>query len=313
MTAGTRWPIVGTMGCHRSRDQTRRGRAVLSAAWALALVGLLVLATACGEDADDSATTGADDGAETEADADAEADAEAEADVEAEPLGLEGTSWALVPDDQLGVPAEGVAVTASFEDGAMTGFSGCNQFSTAYELDETSLSVSEEIAATMMACPEAETEVEMEFFLRLPGVASYTIEDGVLTLVDGDDAALLVFEAVDGAEALLGAWDVTSYYTTDAITSVVGEADLTAAFGADGISGSGGCNTFNGPYEVDGESITIGPLVTTMAACSSEELQQQETDYLAALELATTYTITGTRLDLLRPGGPIAVTFERAD
>ena len=95
------------------------------------------------------------------------------------------------------------------------------------------------------------------------------------------------------------------------MTSVVGEVTLTATFDADTVSGDAGCNTFSGPYQVDGESITIGPLVSTRRACADEELQQQEDAYLAALQLAESYAVTGDRLDLFRPGQTFAVTFQR--
>jgi putative lipoprotein len=78
------------------------------------------------------------------------------------------------------------------------------------------------------------------------------------------------------------------------------------------VSGDTGCNRFSGSYTVDGQNITIGPLASTRAACPDEELQQQETDFLAALELATTFQVTGDRLDLFREGGTYAATLERA-
>ena len=134
-----------------------------------------------------------------------------------------------------------------------------------------------------------------------------------LTLNNGDGDALLVFDASVGAEAIVGSWTVTSYYSGNAITSVLGDATLTADFADDGtLSGNAGCNDYNGPYEIDGDSISIGPLAGTRMACASEELSQQETDFLAALELATSFMVTGDRLDLLRDGGTIAVTLQGA-
>ena len=98
---------------------------------------------------------------------------------------------------------------------------------------------------------------------------------------------------------------MTSYYSGDAITSVVGDATLTADFADDGtLSGNAGCNNYNGPYEIDGDSISIGPLAGTKMACTSEELTTQETDYLAALELATSFSVTGDRLDLSATAAP---------
>ena len=226
-------------------------------------------------------------------------------------VAIEATSWELSPGAQLGVPHDNVSVTARFEDGTLSGHSGCNEYTTGYELDGTSLTIGPDIAGTSMACPRAETAVELAYLERLPRVSSYTIEGTTLTMADDDGASILEYEATSG-ESIVGSWTVISYYAGDAILSVLGEVELTTEFGAQDVTGNAGCNTFGGPYEVDGDDIAIGPLAATRRACASEELQQQEDDYLAALQLATTYTITGTRLDLFRPGGTFAATLERS-
>ena len=87
---------------------------------------------------------------------------------------------------------------------------------------------------------------------------------------------------------------------------------LTADFAATRVSGSAGCNNFSGPYQVDGSSIKIGPLASTLLACPTPELDTQEHLYRAALELAATYKLTGTKLDLFRKDGGIAVSFQRS-
>ena len=114
------------------------------------------------------------------------------------------------------------------------------------------------------------------------------------------------------AAAITGAWTVTGYYTGTAVQSVLGGATLTANFGPKEIAGNGGCNTFSGPYEITGDTIKIGDLASTLMACADPELQTQEQHYLEALGLATTYRVTGTRLELLRADGGLAVTFETA-
>jgi heat shock protein HslJ len=63
------------------------------------------------------------------------------------------------------------------------------------------------------------------------------------------------------------------------------------AFGSGQVSGSSGCNTFNGPYTVSGpDSIDIGPLISTRMACP-EPAMAFEATYLAALEGATTWAV----------------------
>ena len=56
----------------------------------------------------------------------------------------------------------------------------------------------------------------------------------------------------------------------------------------------------------------IGPLASTLRACADPAIDQQERDYVAALELARTFSLAGGNLTLLREDGGIAVTFVRS-
>jgi heat shock protein HslJ len=56
------------------------------------------------------------------------------------------------------------------------------------------------------------------------------------------------------------------------------------------FGGNGSCNNFSGGVEIDGESISFGPIASTMMAC--EAGMEQEAAYLAALENASSYEIT---------------------
>jgi heat shock protein HslJ len=109
---------------------------------------------------------------------------------------------------------------------------------------------------------------------------------------------------------LRGTWDVTSFFTGDAISSPPAGSSQTLTFGSARVSGNGGCNTFSGAYQLSGaDGIGIGPLAQTQRGCPYGNAEQQ---YVAALGLATTYQVTGHRLTLFRDGGTIAATFERA-
>lgn len=77
------------------------------------------------------------------------------------------------------------------------------------------------------------------------------------------------------------------------------------------LRGNGGCDKSSGPFEVSGGTISIGPLRSTMMACTSAALTTQEQHYLDALQAARTYAVAGPRLELFRADGGIAVLFER--
>jgi heat shock protein HslJ len=263
-----------------------RRRALVALAGVLAL---MLVAAACGDD-DDNASTGGSGGGSGPP--------------------LEGTAWELSADSPLGVTTANVTLTAQFEDGTVSGYSGCNTYNGPYTVDGSDMTIGPDLASTQMACPGAQMEVEQEFLTRLSQVAGFEIDNDTLTLSDDEGEVLLRFQATDRPAAIQGEWEVTGYYAGTAITSVLGDATLTAEFGEDGtVSGNTGCNTFSGPYEIDGENITIGPLATTLAACPTPELDRQQANYLAALDLARTFEVAGGQLTLFREGHTIAVSY----
>ena len=225
---------------------------------------------------------------------------------------LEGTTWVLAKKTELGAELGDVVVSATFANGTVSGTSGCNTYGGPYKVDGDKLTIGPNLISTQMACGPAETAVEKVVLERLPKVASYTIDGSTLTLADSGGKQLFVFDASVGADAIVGSWNVLSYYTGDAIVSVVSGSTVTAEFKDGQITGNTGCNNYMGPYKIDGSNITIGPLASTKKACSSDDLSKQEASYLAALEVAKTFAVTGNRLDLFREGGTFAATMEKA-
>jgi putative lipoprotein len=83
------------------------------------------------------------------------------------------------------------------------------------------------------------------------------------------------------------AWVVTSISGQ----AVVPDAPPTMAFGADGrVSGTGGCNQYSGPYEIDGAGIQFGDLASTLMLCEGAP-GTQETAFFAALDGANAWRI----------------------
>ena len=72
-------------------------------------------------------------------------------------------------------------------------------------------------------------------------------------------------------------------------------------------SGFGGCNTFTGGDELDGDSISIGPLAGTLMACEAQKMAV-EGAYMPALEAADAWSIDGDEL-VLSSGGEETLRF----
>lgn len=97
-------------------------------------------------------------------------------------------------------------------------------------------------------------------------------------------------------------WTVTHYASEslNSITNVWADTEITIRFGNDGsVSGNAGCNDFEGSYQVSGsyvaepgfdeesgQAIEIANLSWTEIACDSENLMEQEVEFLDVLPRA---------------------------
>lgn len=223
---------------------------------------------------------------------------------------ITGVQWVL--DTAALVRGAGdVTVTAQFADGQMTGESGCNRYFTSYTAKPaTGTMTLGPVGGTRIACTGKANDVEQDYLAALDNVQQYRATSSALRLLDAGGKVLLRYDATDAQAAIKGDWVVTSYYTGDALQSPVVGSTLTAKFDAKQVSGESGCNSFTGEYTVDGDTIAIGPLASTLRACADPAVDEQEAKYLQALALAKTFAVTGDRLDLFREDGGFAVSFQ---
>ena len=191
------------------------------------------------------------------------------------------------------------------------GFGGCNQFSTTYRTDGSTTLTFGPISATRIACQGDGGTLETAYFAALSRVTRYLLQDDRLELTGEADAPKLTFGRAAPA-TVEGPWNVISVNNGQgAVTSVAG---VSAAFSflPDGlIQGFGGCNNFSGGYSVDGESIAIGPLMATQIACP-DPAGSFESQLLAALDAAATWSVSGDTLELRDEGGALQVQAESA-
>ena len=227
---------------------------------------------------------------------------------------LAGTGWTLATLNGEASLAD-TEITVNFgEDGRLSGSDGCNRFSTSYTVDGDSITIAPSGASTMMACPEPIMKQAQAFVTALGSAATYALEGASLTLNDSAGTAVATFDAV--STDLAGtSWTVTSYNNgKQAVVGVLADTTPTILFGESGqISGSGSCNNYSGSYKSDGVgSIEIGPLISTMMACADPEgVMDQETQFLAALQAATVYTIDGSTLELRDAEGALQVQAQK--
>lgn len=250
------------------------------------LIGGVVLLAACG--GDDSSSDSANDGGS-----------------------LDGTSWLLdVPST--GVDgADDISAPMSFTADSVSGSTGCNSFSGTYTASGSDLEFGA-LATTQMACVSPASDVEAVVVAGLDEVRQYAIEGQQLLLRNGDGETVLTYESYDPRTTIEGAWEITGYLdaANEVFTGPMADTTVTVFFSDDGtVSGSAGCNQFNGTYEVTDGTLSIGPLASTEKLCPDPAgIMEQEALVLANLEAAATVSQEANGVVLLDADGTRVLT-----
>lgn len=139
----------------------------------LALVALTGLLSACGDDGGDDSGDGGGD--------------------EVTAGDLEGTTW--VSTDVTGHDlVEGTEVTLTFEDDRLSMAAGCNTQTAGYEITDSRLTLTTEVAATMMGCPDDLAAQDQWLASFFADGADLTLAGGLI-VVSGDVEIELVEQA----------------------------------------------------------------------------------------------------------------------
>lgn len=206
--------------------------------------------------------------------------------------GLELTgSWTLVTVDGQAPPA-GMSVTIDLAaDGSLSGVA-CNNYSASYTATEAGDLTIDPVLSTRMSCGDAADAFEATYVTGLQGATAWGTQQGQLFLFGASDIVFGDGSGVADATLTGQEWLLTAVDGT-AVDPLAGAS---VTFGEDGTAtGSGGCNRFRGPYTVDGDTISVGPLASTRMSCGAD-LDTLESSYLNGLEAAFGYAISGNDL-----------------
>lgn len=228
---------------------------------------------------------------------------------------LEGQEWILVlisdGSELHGVPA-GLQPTITLDRGVASGDTGCNTFAAPYTLDLTSI-VFGIVALTQKTCEPDVMTFEANYIAALGGTSRFGARPDGMAFLRPSGAPLLAY-VLQSTGTLTGGWNVTAYQNASgAIVAPVPGTPLAVTFGDDGtVSGSDGCNEFSGAYTTDGARVTITNLSGTRVACPTDELSDQEEQFLAALQRSTLWSASETTLSLRGENGITTLTMARA-
>lgn len=111
-------------------------------------------------------------------------------------------------------------------------------------------------------------------------------------------------DPLNGTKWRLSGWSISSIDPAS--------VTITAQFAEGQISGSGGVNSYGGPYTLGPASgFKVGEIVSTLMA-GPEPAMRAESAYMALLGQARSYAVEGDTLTLFDAGGNQSLIFERA-
>jgi len=114
--------------------------------------------------------------------------------------------------------------------------------------------------------------------------------------------------AAQGGELEGVSWQLATYAADGRQVTVPAEVAATATFASGSVSGTNGCNSYNGPYQASGSSLTVGPLMSTLMGCGPVQ-STIESAFMGAFQAAASYTATSTQLTIYDASGAQTLTF----
>ncbi len=222
--------------------------------------------------------------------------------------GLERGTWQLASFGPVEAPqAASGSATIAFDGARASGTTGCNNFNGGYSATASTISF-EAFLVTAAACTdEAITNQERAVLGALAGTTNYSIAGDQLRISYDSGRQALTYRIAGALTLQTGRWVLSSFGDVAAPQSATGDA--TIAFDGTRVTGSTGCNNFNGDYTTTADTITFSPLATTRAACTSDALSAQERAIFNALLGEVDYTITGNELRIFYEAGRRALTY----
>ena len=117
--------------------------------------------------------------------------------------------------------------------------------------------------------------------------------------------------ANSSSPSIQGQWELVSYGPPSGQISAAPDVETSIEFDSEGnMSGNVGCNGFGGEYTVEGDTITFGPVMSTMMFCEGP-VGEQETGSLAVFQETATFTLDGDTLSITSADGNSAIVLER--
>jgi heat shock protein HslJ len=184
--------------------------------------------------------------------------------------------------------------TIRFDQGKLSGNDGCNQFMGSYVAQEHTITVSDKMMSTMMACPEMEKAAKFKTALSFAKIYE---NDGKTLMLFGatGDSLLILSHLSDTVQEGL----YTIKYLNNGKQAVVGvKTPISMQLSKDGkMSGNTGCNLYTTSYTIKDDQLTVGFPATTRKMCPPE-MMEQEQQFVNALQKSAKISRNGEKWEI---------------
>jgi heat shock protein HslJ len=197
--------------------------------------------------------------------------------------------------------------TVRFNDGKISGNDGCNRFGGTYSAQGDTLSISDKMISTMMACEPSHMASSAAFKQALQNAKKYQNDTKILILFDVNGEKLAELQSLS-ATLEPAKYSIKHYHNgKKGVVGTVENSVITAAFTSDGkLSGNSGCNQYVTSYSIKDDQITIGVLAMTRKLCSPARMEQEQ-QLSAALTKAATLKRNGEKWDIRDENGSLLI------
>jgi heat shock protein HslJ len=120
---------------------------------------------------------------------------------------------------------------------------------------------------------------------------------------------LVLTACAEGASSIEGQWRLVTYGPTAGQISAAPDVETSIEFKDGQMNGNVGCNGFGGEYDVKGDRIAFGPVMSTMMFC--EAVAEQEAGTLAVFWETAGFVLDGDTLIITSADGAMSIVLAR--
>lgn len=213
-------------------------------------------------------------------------------------------------------------ITLQFSDDRVAGMASCNNYQgTVKWLSQTTVQVGG-LATTRKLCRPEVMSQERRFLKALQSAQSVTVANNQIKVQYkvGQGTGEMVFNAAKAPKTNVPNsslqdtnWKLSRWILGNTVNRPLAKTQVTASFSSDRITGSAGCNQFQGIFSQTGQQLTVKNLIATEKGCEPP-LMKQEASILAALAGSQSLTLdTQGQLNVAYtvPEGSGVMIFER--